>query len=77
MHDPVGLSPFRRLPTIENERLFDADLAVTDRSKYRLIGAGGFPVTGRRGPIRPCSIRILPIPRAEEVPLLLPKYGLT
>lgn len=78
MHDPVGLDAAGRLPFVEHQRLLDPHLPLTihDPRADRLVGAGGLPVAGSRRPVRPRPVRILTVPRAEKVPLFLPKHGL-
>lgn len=77
MHDPIGLNPFRRFSSIEDERFLHPNffLTPTDR-KYRLVRSSRFPVPRRGGAVGPHAVRVLPISRAEEVPLLLPEVSL-
>jgi hypothetical protein len=69
VHDPVGLDPLGRAALVEDERLLDADALVGGAAADGLVGAGGLPVARSRRPVRPDSIRVLAVPRREEVPL--------
>jgi hypothetical protein len=75
VHDPVGLGALGRAALVEDERLLDADALVGRRAAAAvdgLVGAGGLPVAGARGAVRPDPVRVLAVPRAEEVPLPVP-----
>jgi hypothetical protein len=78
VHDPVGLEALGRLPAVEHERLLHADLlAIAGGGRQDgLVGAGCLPVPRRRRPVRPRSVRVLAVPWAEEVPLVLPEARL-
>nr|GMC51603.1 hypothetical protein Iba_chr01cCG7800 [Ipomoea batatas]GMC53599.1 hypothetical protein Iba_chr01dCG8150 [Ipomoea batatas] len=66
MHDPIRLLSFRRLAGVKHQRLLDPHWF---RLSDRLIGSGCLPVTSPRRPVRPRTVRILPVSRREEVPL--------
>jgi hypothetical protein len=68
MHDPVGLVALGRLAGVEDESLLDGHRL---RRAHRLVCAGGLPVPGAGGAVRPRPVRVLAVPRGEEVPLLL------
>jgi hypothetical protein len=72
LHDPVGLGALGRAAHVEDERLLDADALAGDGAVDGLVGAGGLPVAGARGAVRPDPVRVLAVARAEEVPLLVP-----
>lgn len=71
MHDPISLDPLGRPATVEHERLLHPNLLCPAGGQDRLVRAGGLPVARRRRPVRPGPVRILPVPRTEEVPFLL------
>ena len=74
MHDPVGLEALWWLPAVEHERLLNADLLAVATGRHDgLVCASRLPVAGRCRPVRPRSVGVLAVPRAEEVPLLLPE----
>nr|GMC47285.1 hypothetical protein Iba_chr01aCG9900 [Ipomoea batatas] len=66
MHDPIRLLSLRRLAGVKHQRLLDP---YRFRLSDRLIGSGSLPVTSPRRPVRPRTVRILPVSRREEVPL--------
>ncbi|RRT83435.1 hypothetical protein B296_00002215 [Ensete ventricosum] len=69
VHDPVGLVPPGGLAGVEDEGLLDGHR----RGGYdRLVRPGRLPVSRSRRPVRPRPVRVLPVPRREEVPLFLP-----
>lgn len=75
VHDPIGLQPLGRPPLVEHKRLFDPNGAAIPflAREDRLVSPGRFPVPRHRRPVRPGSVWVLAIPRAEEVPLSVPK----
>lgn len=77
MHDPVSLDSSGRPPTVEHEGFLhsDLDLVPTGR-QHGLVRSCGLPVAGRGRPVRPRPVRVLAVPGAEEVPLLLSKARL-
>ena len=68
VHNPVSLDASGSFSGVENQSLLNPQrLRLSDR----LIGSGSLPVSRSRRAVRPRSVRILPIPRREEIPLLL------
>lgn len=79
VHDPVGLDSLGSTALVENQSLLDADL----NGRLHVLGPvnwfvspRGFPVSGARRSIRPSSVRVLAIARAEKVPFPLSEYRL-
>ena len=72
VHDPVGLDALGRAALVEDECLLDADALVGGAAADGLVGAGGLPVAGTCGAVRPDSVGVLAVPRREEVPLPVP-----
>lgn len=69
MHHPIGAFPLGGAPMVVDERLLVArGLGVTRNGP---VLPRSLPVTELGSPIGSRSIRILPIPWAEEVPLLI------
>jgi hypothetical protein len=76
VHDPASLDTPGRLAPVEHEGLLDPDVVAGRRSgQDGLVGAGGLPVPGPGGAVGPGAVGVLALPRAEEVPLLLPEQG--
>jgi hypothetical protein len=73
VHDPVGLDAPGRLAPVEHEGLLDPDVLAGGSGQDGLVGAGGLPVPGPGGAVGPGAVEVLALPRAEEVPLLLPE----
>ena len=72
MHDPVSLDAPGGLAAVEDEGFLDAYLAAARiRGEDGLVRARGFPVPRRGRPVRPRAVRVLALPRAKKVPLLL------
>lgn len=69
VHDPVGLLTLGRPPSVEHERLLHPDKRL--QPVDLLVLACGLPVARTGCPICPQAGRVLPVPDAEEVPLLL------
>ena len=72
VHDPVGLGALGRAAPVEDERLLDADALAGGAALDGLVSAGGLPVAGSCGAVRPDPVWVLAVARAEEVPLLVP-----
>nr|ACN30958.1 unknown [Zea mays] len=68
VHDPVGLLALGRLAGVEDERLLDGQRLGR---AHGLVSAGGLPVPSPGGAVGPGPVRVLAVPRGEEVPLLL------
>lgn len=49
VHDPIGLRPLGRLPTVEHQSLLDRH---RPGRADRLVGAGGLPVARAGGAVR-------------------------
>jgi len=83
VHDPVGLDALGSSPLVEHQRLLHADLAhAADAAGRRgrrrvdgLVRARRLPVTRRSRAVGASAVRVLAVPRAEEVPLALPEDG--
>lgn len=73
MHDPVCLGALGRLTPIEHKGLLHSDVLARRSRQDGLVGAGGLPVARSGGTVGAGAIRVLAIPRAEEVPLVLSK----
>ena len=80
MHDPVGLHSLGGFAFVEDQGFLDAHyyfLLSSSRGvrfrcdTYRLVGARRFPVACSRRSVRPRPVRVLAVPRAEEIPLPL------
>lgn len=76
MHNPISFHTSRRFPTIKDKSFFHTHFLIS-ATQHGLISSRGFPIPRRSCPVRPCAVRVLPIPWAEEVPLLLPKHRLS
>lgn len=72
MHDPVSLTPLRRLPSIKHQRLLHPDQPVPSVGTNLSVDSGGLPVTGNRCPVRSVPSRVLCLLGAKEVSLFLP-----
>lgn len=70
VHDPVSLLSSRGSPPVENQRLLHPDQLGYDAAEDLLILPSRFPVPGLGRPVCPRSCRVLPVPMAEEVPLI-------
>ena len=68
VHDPVCFLSLGRFSGVKHQRFF-----YPNRFRFtnRFICSGCFPVPGSRGPVRPRTVRVLPVPRWEEIPLFL------
>lgn len=73
VHAPFRLSPLRRPSGVEHQSLLHSDALRPAGCEYRPVDPSSFPVTRARSPVRPPSIRVLSVPRAEKVPLTFPK----
>lgn len=79
VHDPIRLDSLGRLSLVEDQRLLHAEFLMVlmcrccRRSHNHFVCASGLPVPWSSCSIGPCSIWVLPIPRAEEVPFFLTK----
>ena len=76
VHDPVGLDALGRAALVEDEGLLDADALAGGAAADGLVRAGGLPVAGTRGAVRPDTVGVLTVPRREEVPLPVPVASL-
>jgi hypothetical protein len=75
VHDPVSLDTLGRLAPVEHEGLLDPDALAGASGQDGLVGAGGLPVAGSGGAVGASAVGVLAVPRAEEVPLVLPEQG--
>ena len=75
MHDPIRFCSFGSFAHVENQSFLDTD--PPSLRSYDLIGTRGLPVPGTGNSIRSRPVWVLPVSWAEEIPLFLPKYGLT
>ncbi|KAK7836489.1 hypothetical protein CFP56_022457 [Quercus suber] len=74
MHNPIGFLSSWSFSSIENQSLLDPNrLRIPDR----LISASSLPVPSSGRPIRPRTVRVLPVSRRKEVPLFLSIQSLT
>lgn len=67
MHDPVGARAMGCAASVVNEGLLHAHRAFL--GVHLPVLPGGLPISGPRRAVRPRAVRILAVPRAEEVPL--------
>lgn len=78
VHDPVGAHPLRRASPVVDQRLLHPDgpdaapAAAAVVLHHAAVLPRGLPVAGPRGPVRPEPVRVLAVPRPEEVPLRVP-----
>lgn len=73
MHDPVSLGPPGRAALIEHEGLLDPNILWP--AVDCLVRARGLPVARHGRPVGAHPVRVLPVPRREEVTLVLPEFG--
>lgn len=74
MHDPVGFETFWRPSFVKHQRLFHANILGTVTSLDWFVSTGCLPIPRCSGTIWSNTVRVLSIPRAEEVPLTISKY---
>ena len=73
MHDPISLQTLWWPPLVEHQGLLQADVLIP--CVDRLVGPRRLPVPRSGCPVRPDSVRVLPVSRAEEVPFLVPEQS--
>lgn len=71
MHNPIRLDPLWWSTLVENKSLLHPH--VLWRTVNCLVCAGGLPITWHGCAIGPDSVRVLPVPGAEEVPFIFSK----
>lgn len=71
MHDPICLDSLRWSTLVENKSFLHPHILGPAVNCF--VCAGGFPVTRHRCSIGSDSIRVLPVPGAEEVPFIFSK----
>lgn len=74
VHDPIGLHPLGRAALVKNKGFLHPHVfrAAVDG----FVGASRLPVAGHSGSIRAHAVRVLPVPRGEEVPLVFSELSL-
>ena len=70
VHDPVCLDAPGRLAGVEHERLLDPRHPAAALGRDRLVGPRRLPVPPPGGAVGARAVRVLAVPRREEVPLL-------
>jgi len=73
MHDPVSLDSLGRPAFAEHEGLLHTQAVGPASREDGLVCTCRLPVSRSRRPIGSWSVRIFPIPRAEEEPFTFPK----
>lgn len=77
MHDPISLDASGGLSSIEDQSFLHPNFLRSIRGQHRLISSSSFPIPRCSSPVWPCSVRVLPVPWTEKVPLLFPKRRLS
>nr|AFK36787.1 unknown [Lotus japonicus] len=68
MHDPIRFDSFRCFPNIKHQCLLNPQrLGLPNR----FISSSSLPIPAPGRPVRPGTIRILPVSRRKEVPFFL------
>ncbi|KAE8805147.1 NAC transcription factor [Hordeum vulgare] len=76
VHDPCHLGALGQAALVEDESLLDADALAGGGVMDGLVGAGGLPVAAAGGAVGADAVRVLVVPRAEEVPLAVAVHRL-
>lgn len=74
VHDPIGLDPLGRAALVKNKGFLDTH--VFGAAVDGFVGASGLPIARYSGSIRADAVRVLPVPRGEEVPLFFSELSL-
>lgn len=74
VHDPIGFLSLGCFSGVKHQGLLNPDGL---RNPDGLVRPGRLPIPPTRCPVRPRTVGVFPVPRWEEVPLLLPIQGQT
>jgi len=74
VHDPIGFGAFRSFANVKNQGFFYAHFSTFGGDD--LVGSGGFPITRPGYSVGSRPVWVLPVSRAEKVPLFLPENRL-
>jgi len=74
VHDPIGFGAFGSFANVKNQSFFYANFSTFGGDD--LVGSGGFPVPRPGYSVGSRPVWVLPVSRAEKVPLFFPENRL-